>query len=245
MGFARGPNIVTDGLTFAIDASAPKSYPGSGTSVNDITKKQSSSTLNGTSVTNGHFSFAGQGETSGNPTGDYIAIPSTSITQVQNHPNGISYEIWINPDVNERRALFWGAGTIRHIEVYCGTAGGGIRTEASVQNGYSFGANAPSGGWPLNTWSMLNIVWAADGATREVKWYKNGTLFHTHANFYSGTAGTSEDFYFSGIGRATGSSSYLYAKSWSGLVNGFKIYEKPLTAAEIAQNYNAQKNRFQ
>jgi hypothetical protein len=91
---------------------------------------------------------------------------------------------------------------------------------------------------------MLNIAWDPEGATRAVKWYKNGTLFHTHPNFYSGTAGTSEDFYFTEIGRATGTGTYLYAKSWSGLLNGFKVYGKSLTASEIAQNYNAQKSRF-
>jgi len=244
MGFYRGPDIVRDGLEFAIDASSPRSYTGSGTSVNDITKNQSPSTLSGTTVSNGHFSLAGQGEIDGSPTGDYIQIPGSSITQVQAHPLGITYEIWINPNVDERRCLFYGAGTIRHLEVYSGTAGGVIRTEAAVQNGYSFGAPSPIGGWPLNTWSMLNIAWDPEGATRAVKWYKNGTLFHTHPNFYSGTAGTSEDFYFTEIGRATGTGTYLYAKSWSGLLNGFKVYGKSLTASEIAQNYNAQKSRF-
>ena len=244
MAIKRGPDIVRENLEYAIDASAPRSYPGSGTAVNDLTKNESAGTLTGTTVSNGHFSLLGQGETDGSPTGDYIQIPGSSITQVQNHPSGITYEIWINPDVNERRCLFFGSSTIRHLEVYCGTAGGQIRTEAALQNGYSFGANAPSGGWPLNTWSMLNIAWDPDGATRAVKWYKNGTLFHTHSNFYSGTQGTSEDFYFTEIGRATGSSSYLYSRSWSGLLNGFKVYGKTLTADEIAQNYHAQKLRY-
>ena len=31
MGFYRGPNIVTDGLVFAVDAGSTRSYPGSGT----------------------------------------------------------------------------------------------------------------------------------------------------------------------------------------------------------------------
>ena len=239
-----GPNIVTEGLELALDAANHKSYPGSGTSVYDLTENQTASTLSGTTVSNGHFSLAGQGETDGNPLGDYIQIPSSGITQVQTHDAGIAYEIWVNPNVDSRRSLFFGAGTIRHVELYCGSSGGSVRTEAALQNGYSFGASAPSGGWPKDTWSMLNIVWDPDGATRAVKWYKNGTLFHTHANFYSGTGGTSEDFYFTEIGRATGTSAYLYARSWSGLLNGFKVYGRTLTADEVAQNYHAQKSRY-
>jgi hypothetical protein len=36
MGFYRGPNIVTDGLTFAVDAASERSYPGSGTTAYDL-----------------------------------------------------------------------------------------------------------------------------------------------------------------------------------------------------------------
>ena len=43
MAFFRGPNIVTDGLVLALDTASPRSYPGSGTTINDL----SSSGLNG------------------------------------------------------------------------------------------------------------------------------------------------------------------------------------------------------
>ena len=36
MGFYRGPNIVTDGLVFAVDAGSERSYPGSGTTATDL-----------------------------------------------------------------------------------------------------------------------------------------------------------------------------------------------------------------
>jgi hypothetical protein len=187
--------------------------------------------------------FTGAGDISGTPPGNYIGIPQ-EITRVQNYPNGVTYDIWINPDVNERRALLWGSGTIRHMEVYCGSAGGSFRTEATLQNGYSFGASAPSGGVPINTWTNITVVWAPHDIIRPVYWYKNGILFHTHTNFHSGTGGELEDFYFTGIGRATGNVTYLYAKSWSGKVDCFKIYSKSLSQPEILQNFNTTKSRF-
>ena len=36
MAFAYSPKIVTDGLVFAVDAANKKSYPGSGTSFNNL-----------------------------------------------------------------------------------------------------------------------------------------------------------------------------------------------------------------
>jgi len=245
MSTSGGPNIVTDGLQLALDASSDRCVRGTSPSytISDISNNTSGLSLVGAVPLNGHFYFQGQGEIDGSPTGDYISVP-TSVTQVQAHDLGITYEIWINPNDNRRMALFWGAGTIRHIEVYAGTSGGNFRTEASKQNGYSFGASSPPGGVPINTWSHLVISWEPEGSTRAVKWYWNGSLFHTHTNFYSGTQGTSEDFYFSGIGRATGSSSYLYATSWSGYLDGIKIYGRTLNSNEVLQNYNAQKFKY-
>ena len=39
MGIARGPNIVTKDLVMAVDCDAIKSYPGSGTTLFDLTGK--------------------------------------------------------------------------------------------------------------------------------------------------------------------------------------------------------------
>lgn len=243
MGIMVGPNIVRDGLQMWLDASSSKCYPGSGTTLYDVTRNTTGISLVGSTISGGHFYFGGQGETDGSPTGDYISVP-TSVTEVQSNSNGLTYELWINPNVNERRSLLFGSGTINHIELYAGTSGGYFRTEGAVQNGYSFGSASPTGGIPINTWGQLNIAWAPNGATREVKWYWNGVLFHTHSNFYSGTSGGSENFYFSGIGRATGSGAYLYAKSWSGNINGIKIYNRTLNSDEVIQNFDAQYKRF-
>ena len=46
MGFARGPNIVTNGLVIAVDAASKRSYPGSGTSFTNI-KNGADGTLSG------------------------------------------------------------------------------------------------------------------------------------------------------------------------------------------------------
>jgi len=44
MGFARGP-FITSGLVWAVDYASPRSYPGSGTSVSDITRNLNTGTI--------------------------------------------------------------------------------------------------------------------------------------------------------------------------------------------------------
>ena len=61
MAFFRGPNIVTDGLVFAIDAGSPRSYPGTGNIVNDIVKNHAGGTLSGGAsvIDSNYFRFDG------------------------------------------------------------------------------------------------------------------------------------------------------------------------------------------
>jgi hypothetical protein len=69
MGIYRGPNIVTDGLVFAVDAGSERSYPGTGTTVTDLVGLNNGTLTNGVtyqSANGGVFDFDG--------TDDYIAM---------------------------------------------------------------------------------------------------------------------------------------------------------------------------
>ena len=46
MAFFHSPNIVTNGLVLALDAANPKSYPGSGTTIYDLSGNGNHGTLN-------------------------------------------------------------------------------------------------------------------------------------------------------------------------------------------------------
>jgi len=186
---------------------------------------------------NGFF-FDGTGETDGSPTGSYISV-NMEMTSTLNRER--TYDFWMYPLATGRRSLFFGSGSIKHIEIYNGS--GSFRTEASTQNGYSFGA---SGGnnvgedFGPNKWTHITISFAADGA---VRWYANGKLFHT-GNMFGGNGGVNEYFAFSGIGRATGTSNYLYAQSFYGYMDGIKIYDRAITGAEALKNFNASSAKY-
>src|SRR5210317_1595198 len=85
MGFSRGPKIVTDGLVLALDAGSKKSYPGSGTTINNI-----GSAGGNASVVNG------------GPSGDIISLDGTndwigvnnSVTSATLSPAVATFSIW-------------------------------------------------------------------------------------------------------------------------------------------------------
>ena len=96
MGVSAGPDLIQDGLVYSVDASDKNSYPGSGTSWNDLVHENHGTLTNGpTLVSDG---------TSGNyinldGTNDYIEVGNVAeIKQAINQTFSISF--WTRPVYN-------------------------------------------------------------------------------------------------------------------------------------------------
>jgi hypothetical protein len=184
----------------------------------------------------GAMSFDGSGTNDGVIFGNHIVVPE-NITDTRNCPDGCTYSLWLNVDTDavDRMSLFRGASTLRHIEIY--SSGKKFRTEAGLQNGYSFG----TGNFPYDvrgTWSHFVIVFANNEPSRPVRWYQNGELFHT-GYMTSGTYPDTEYFSFGSIGRSTGSTGYNYAPSFDGSIDDVRIYNRALSESEIRSLYDS------
>ena len=76
MGTYGGPDIVTDGLVLSLDAANKKSYPGSGTAINDL----SGDGRNGVLTNGPTFSTTNAGTISFDGTNDKIILNDTLAT---------------------------------------------------------------------------------------------------------------------------------------------------------------------
>lgn len=241
------PAPITDGLKMCIDAKFPSSYGGSGTTWGDISGNGYNASLQGATISGGECTFIGQGERDGDPTGDYVALNTTgTTTNPSTNPNGTTYDWWVKLTAQQSygQTMLFGSGTINHMEFKSeGSSNSGhFRTEAVTQNGYSFGSGNISGGTPLNTWMHFAVVFDESNATRNVYWYKDGSLFHT-GNMSSGNNPTGEYFQPNAIGRATGTSAFMYSNSLKGKVSRFATYDRALSASEIELLYEGNKER--
>lgn len=234
---------VLSDMMFCIDAAFAASYPGTGTTVYNIGNGSSNASLSGAVKSGDAFYFQGQGEVDGDPTGDRIDLPSALFTtNPANRPNGTTYEFWIKTNGEQSMSILWGAGTINHLELRGSMDNSYWRTEATTQNGYSFGSGYNPGGTPIGTWCHFVLVFDESNATRAVRWYKNGVLFHT-GNMSSGNNPTGEYFSPSSFGRATGSSAFLYANSFKGWMSRLATWNRALTQSEITTLYEVSKLR--
>jgi len=245
-----GPNIIQDEIALMLDPGNSKSYPGSGTTIVDLSGNERNSTLQeGAYIdSNRHIVFEGTGERDSAPIGEHITLNTAATTTSPSlKPNGVTYNVWMVFDGNQPRGhgIFIGRTTRNHME-WRGSVGSGYwRTEARQQNGYSFGASGEDsyGHHKIGKWFNLTLVFDNVTATRPVKWYHNGSLFHTN-DMTSGNNPSTEYFVPSTFGRSTGTNRYKYVQSLLGRMGFLVVYDKALTEAEIKQNYNATKSRF-
>lgn len=221
MGAYGGPDIVTDDLKLALDAGSERSYSGSGTSVNSIVSTNTATLYNGVAYSSnngGFWDFDG--------TDDYI------LTDFGNGLNpttqDLSYGIWVKPDVGQTSMFImqsnWGGSVRFYIGSINQKLGWGIQdrgwgdgdTDLTFTNG---------------EWYYINIVFSGTTA----KLYANGVLKATD---------TISSFVFgNNLGIGSGQ-PYSGSYFWNGGIAACRVYYQALTATEILQNYNAQKNRF-
>jgi len=231
MALSHSPRIVTDGLVLCLDAANTKSYGGSGTTWTDVSGSGNNGTLyNGpthTSGAGGYFTFDGSN--------DYSQLSDT-----------------LAPSTGSFSCFFWYQIT--------GTGGrGGLfeRTPASPYNGWSLGQGGTSN-WACrvsdgtnyrnyqfsypstNTWYYDGFTWNGSGTLNP---YRNGSIDTGGTATSSGTVGNidnSGDRHAMAIAsRRDASPGYLPCR-----VSYTHVYNKALSAAEVAQNFNALRGRY-
>lgn len=228
-------NIVTSGSVFLLDATNATSYPGSGTTVYDVSGNNNTGSLNGP-VYNTSSSFTLDGAN------DYIRFNSGSAI---NDLTKATWTMWLRwtEDVGITDTSFIYKSDNNNtagwfISVQSNRIGVQIVTNTNKQ--YYLPSTENPG---RNVWYMLSVTW--DGtifATGGINMYINGvkntaTPFSNSAGIAPRTTDAAQVF---DIGNnRVGSSNYF-----GGDVGFIQIHNRVLTDAEVLQNYNATKKIY-
>tara|TARA_B110000967_G_scaffold175910_1_gene189019 strand:- start:692 stop:1351 length:660 start_codon:yes stop_codon:yes gene_type:complete len=218
MGAFGGPDIITDGLVFAMDPGSTRSYAGTGTTAYNIINNTSGTLENGvTFSTNngGYFDFDG--------TDDYIS--DFSNTGITHGTSNFSYFFWINLQGKPSLGTILENGTWTScILIRYETNGITIYSMSSYVGKFAFD---PS----LDTWNNVGFVRSGNF----INFYLNG-VYVSQLAFSATVAPTANIF--------IGTSQHATGQCFNGYIATATIYTKNLSTAEISQNYNAQKTRF-
>ena len=240
--------VVTKGLVLCLDAGDKNSYPGSGTTWFDLSGKRNHGTL----INGPTFSSTNGGGIVFDGTNDYINITNNL---VYNTAGSKAVEVWANVGsttgkftiittnrantdtlvnfaimMDDRQVIrSWNpSGADRMILMY------------SIGNGttsfFAYSKNKCGTTDGDNAWH--HIVGVTDMFTNQIILYYDGTAVHSQS--ITGTPSTPAAPLRIGAGYTINASD----NPFTGKVASYKIYNRALSAAEILQNYNAQKSRF-
>ena len=216
-----GKPIVTDGLVLCLDAANPKSYPGSGTTWTDL----SGNGNNGTLVNGVGYNSSNLGSLVFDGSNDYVSVAnSNSLNPLTN-----TLICWVKSNTStwndygflmSKRDVFVMHPNISSTTVnyYYRLNNAWVSQQITVSN--------------ITVWNMYACSW--DGTN--INAYLNGALINSGVK--TGPLNTADTGVLQ-IGKDDTYSRYL-----NGNIAQASIYNRALSATEIAQNYNALKSRY-
>lgn len=218
MSLGHGASIVRNGLVLCLDAANVKSYPGTGTTWNDI----SGNSFNGT-LTNGPI-YSSSGFFTFDGVDDLCTLP---INAAFNTPS-VTYEVWAYlQTIADRHILYvnWQGNALevnsdRSVVMYNFSSGGQL------------GALTAGGIISWDTWN--HFVGVYDDTAQALYTYVNGTLQATR-NSTPSTIYSVSTHAVSGV---------AFGGEVSGRISAVRHYNFALSAAQIQQNFNAHRGRY-
>lgn len=224
------PRIITDGLILCLDAGNTKSYPGSGTAWTDL----SGNGNNGSLVSSGQYDFGGWM----NYSGGGVNTETTASVNVNTSGNTIEQIIYTNAISVDGHMPF----TFYNVALDTWLYGDqfGINNGSSLRYGISGASSIFVGKWVHYAVYIPN--WTA-GTYTQAKLWINGV-----SQSMSILAGSIINRPISspqtiGIGGGYTNGADIY--NFDGRISVTRIYNRELSLAEIQQNYNSTKSRFQ
>ena len=222
---AAAPSIILDGLKLYLDAGNATSYAGTGTVWTDL----SGNGNNGTLINGPTFNGANGGSIVFDGSNDYVDCGSSFAFGTGPFTISVWYKVTNN---NTNYSIVWSSGG--------GSNGEGVLTanySNAVANYYASGFRITnSAALVKNIW--YNTVLVGNGGvngSRNIKLYTNsnqvGVTYTTNYIFSNGRF-------------LIGANSAAFAEVMRGNISNVQIYNRALSAAEIAQNYNAMLSRF-
>ena len=221
MAVGYNPKIVTDNLVLALDSVNTKSYSGSGNTWYDLSGKENDGTISGathTSGVGGYFDFDGSN--------DYVSHSNDSF--VSN--GGATLECWFNADTGSADRSLINHSGFSYFNLLR-SSNNKIRLEyksTSANNTQLFSSST------ISTGIWYHVVSVVDSTGARI--YIDGEL--DASNTTPQNLGTVSSTLY--VGGYSSSSQYRF----DGKIAMVKRYDKPLTASEVKQNFNASRGRY-
>jgi hypothetical protein len=225
MGVNSGPFSAMDGLIYCLDPANPKSYPGTGTGVTELSRVSANPTLNSGVAyyanPKGYFEFDGVNDN----------IPFT----LTNFGTTLTVEIWMKMKLFVNGMPFG----FNSYDIYAGSGAMGFNTAAG--DIYGLTSTQVTNLGLLNQWKHYVFEMRSDVSYTNNKIYINASS--QTLSQVGGTENAGNRSFNSGNGRI---SCWLQDNNYHQAMDValFRVYNRALSSGEVLQNYNALSKRF-
>jgi len=227
----RVDTAVTTNLVAYYNPDLTTSYPGSGTTLFDISGNDLNGTMSNITYTDPYFTYNG--------TSSQVNIADNAL--LEPGAGDWTMEAWFNTTAFKTGSAgtilgkFNNGGASSHVSYSIRTNNTGI-VYAQIGNGTSV-VNSPNYQTVLNTWVQVVYVWK-NVATNSLEAYINGASIGSTAHSFASILNASTNLY---IGSYNGGE---YAQYFDGRIGITRLYNTALTAEQVLQNYNANRATY-
>jgi hypothetical protein len=222
--------IIINGLVLSLDSGFTTGYPSTGTTLYDLSGNGNNCTLtNGIGFSGDGSDYDGSGTLTFDGADDYVDFYAPNLGTTT------TVEMWCKIGAGYSGTMFMGWGT---YDVYC--AGGTIGYNTGNSDVYGISQATVNSLGIVNQWAHYIFEFRTDVSYTNNKIYVNG-VSQTLSQQLGSEGGRS---FNGGSGRISGWRAHVGYQIPMGL-GTFRVYNRALTQAEITQNYNAQKGRYQ
>lgn len=236
-GFSITPNIppvsvVLSNLVLYFDPSNPSSYPGSGTTITDLSGNGRNGTMSNISFTSPYFTYNGSSS--------QILIADNTLLEPGS--GDWTMEVWVNQSVSGNDVVlgkFDPGGQALDVSY-------SIRTSSTTYYA-QLGSGTGSGGTlyvnstnhvgTLNTWYQIVYVFT-NIAANTLQTFVNGNSIGSVNHSLASILNTSANLYIGSYNNGE------YVQWFDGKIGITRLYNKALTPSEVLQNYDADKSKY-
>ena len=225
MGLLVKPNTsISDNLVLYYNPSMTECFPGSGTSLVDLSGNALTGTMSNLSYDNPAFTFNGSSS--------QVSIPDNAV--LEPGTGSWTIEVWFKNAGSSGTVIgkYNNGGQSANIS-YALRLGGSNLIRADFSNG-STAQVTDNYSFTANTWVQMVYVW--DKTNNSIYTYSNGVLKQTKAISISGGILNATTNLF--LGSYNGGE---YAQYFNGQMGIVRLYKKALNATEVLANFNSNK----
>jgi hypothetical protein len=228
--------ITTNGIVLHYDPSRSLSYPGTGTTINDLSGGGRHGTMSNVTFTSPYFTFNG--------TSSQISVPDSLALE----PQGVdwSIEVWVNQSVAGNDVVlgkFDNGGDASDVSY-------SVRTNNTTYLA-QLGSGSGSGGGPsgtlfvnstnhvgtINTWYQIVYVFT-NLAANTLQTFVNGSSIGTVGHNLSSILNTTNPLYIGSYNNGE------YPQWFDGKIGIVRMYNRALSTSDVLNNYNADKSKY-